>query len=251
MGETDGSESIVFARLKIDQWAAYSFQPETPDTLIAVGRSSIPTEAAASTATLPSMLRRRVTPVGKTAFRASCDLTIPTHARFIFCSRHGEFERTLRILTALAANEPVSPADFSLSVHNGLAGLLSSALRNPTGHTAIAAGPASFGSALIEAAACLIDEPDQPVLLVYYDEGLPAPYNEIAGENDSCIALAMLLVSTQHDAGEVIFELTQREGVPMTASSTDEARAFLDFLEMRNTREPTDLTSSQWRWRRA
>jgi Beta-ketoacyl synthase, N-terminal domain len=250
--ETGGSESIFSPRFKVDQWAAYSFQPETPDTLIAAGRSSIATEAPASTATLPSALRRRVTAIGKTAFKAACDLTIPENARFIFCSRHGESERTLRILTALAANDPVSPADFSLSVHNALAGLLSIALRNTAGHSAIALGPDSFGCALIEAASCLIDQPDQPVLLVYYDECLPAPYNEISDENDSCIALAMLLASPQHEADDIIFELGQRGSVPMGASSTDEARAFLDFLEMMNVREPTSLgQSSQWRWRRA
>jgi hypothetical protein len=243
---------IASARFKIDQWAAYSFQPETPDTPIPAGRSSIAIEAAASTTTLPSALRRRVTAIGKTAFRAACDLTVPENARFIFCSRHGEFERTLRILAALAANDPVSPADFSLSVHNALAGLLSIASHNTSAHTAIAAGPDSFGSALIEAASCLIDQPDEPVLLVYYDEGLPEPYNEIADEKDSCIALAMLLVSPEHAAGEVIFELTQREGAPMTASSTGEARAFLDFLATMNVREPVNLgQSSQWRWRRA
>jgi hypothetical protein len=252
LGETGGSESIVFPRFKVEQWAAYSFQPETPDTLITVGCSSISTDASASTATLPSTLRRRVTAIGKTAFKAACDLAVPENGRFIFCSRHGEFERTLRILTALANDDPVSPADFSLSVHNALAGLLSIALRNTAGHTAIASGPDSFGSALIEAASCLIDEPDQPVLLVYYDEGLAEPYSEIADENDSCIALAMLLVSPQHDPGEVIFELTQREGALVTVSSTDEARAFLDFLEMRSARQPTSLgQTSQWRWRRA
>ena len=119
----------------------------------AVG-ATVPAEPSRLPVALPAILRRRVTPVGQMAFRAACALSVPDAARFIFCSRHGEFQRTLGILTALATGEPVSPAEFSLSVHNALAGLLSIAWHNRAGHTTIAAGADSFGSALIEAASC-------------------------------------------------------------------------------------------------
>ena len=126
------------------------------------------------------MLRRRISTIGQMAFRASYALSEQRTARFIFCSRHGESDRTLRILQSLAAKEPISPADFSLSVHNALAGLLSIAWGNTAGHTAISAGADSFGYGLLEAVACLKEGPSDPVMLVYFDDLLPQPYDEVA-----------------------------------------------------------------------
>ena len=88
---------------------------------------------------VPLLLRRRVSAIGQQALRAAWGLPAAAEARLIFASRHGEFSRTLSILDALANDQPVSPADFTLSVHHALAGLLSIAQRNRLGHTAIAA----------------------------------------------------------------------------------------------------------------
>jgi len=251
--ETTGSEPIVSACLRIDQWAAYGLGLDKPDDWIAWSHgATVTVEADSSNNPLPPILRRRVTAIGQTAFRTACNLTVPRSARFVFCSRHGEFQRTLRILTALAGSEPVSPAEFSLSVHNALAGLLSIAWHNPAGHTTIAAGADSFGSALIEAASCLMERPDEPVLLVYCDEPLPQPYNEIADGDETCVALAMLLISPQHDTGDVIFELRKkREAAPAAGSSSDQARAFLRFLLKNGIEERPNRELQRWRWRRA
>src|ERR1700751_2590895 len=78
-------------------------------------------------AALPSLLRRRVSTVGQLAFQAAWPLQPSGSTRFVFCSRHGEFDRTLRLLGGLAAGVPLSPADFSLSVGNALAGLFAMA----------------------------------------------------------------------------------------------------------------------------
>ena len=136
------------------------------------------------------------------AFRASYALSEQRTARFIFCSRYGESDRTLRILHSLAAKEPISPADFSLSVHNALAGLLSIAWGNTAGHTAISAGADSFGYGLLEAIACLNEGSGEPVMLVYFDDLLPQPYDEVADGAETCVALAMLLKPPGHDGGE-------------------------------------------------
>ena len=49
----------------------------------------------------------------------------------VFISRHGETPRTLDILSDLASEQPLSPTQFSLSVHNAVIGLWS-ILRNET-----------------------------------------------------------------------------------------------------------------------
>jgi Beta-ketoacyl synthase, N-terminal domain len=106
--------------------------------------------------TPPPILRRRVTSVGQLALRAAYCLEQPAdEPRVILCSRHGEFSRTLGLIQTVAAGEATSPAEFTLSVHHGLAGLLSIAHRNMAGHTAIAAGPDTFGCGMLEALGCL------------------------------------------------------------------------------------------------
>src|SRR5271168_3310513 len=141
-----------------EDWIAWSRGVKNPQS-----------EIAKAGASLPLILRRRVSTIGQMAFRASHALSEQRTARFIFCSRHGEFDRTLRILRSLIAREPTSPTDFTLSVHNALAGLLSIAWGNTAGHTAIAAGADSFGYGLMEALACLKAESGAPVMLVYFD----------------------------------------------------------------------------------
>ena len=134
-------------RFSVADWMAIAPGRSTRDAWIAWANGGEPAgePAANLTAQLPSSLRRRVTPIGQAGFAAAHVLGADSrHARIVFCSRHGEFSRTLALLQALAADEPLSPADFSLSVHNALLGLLSIAWKNSAGHSSIAAGPDSF-----------------------------------------------------------------------------------------------------------
>src|SRR5262249_61026398 len=95
---------------------------------------------------VPLMPRRRRTALGQKmiASALACGEAALT-GRYVLASRHGEFSRTLGILRSLAARELPSPAEFSMSVHNGLAGLLSIHSGNTRGHTALAAGGRPVG----------------------------------------------------------------------------------------------------------
>lgn len=194
----------------------------------------------------PAILRRRVSPLGQEALRAAWGLTDIHEARVILASRHGEFGRTLSILDSLATGDGVSPADFTLSVHHALIGLLSIAASNRQGHTAIAAGSASFGLGFVEALACLVERPTQPVVLVYYDEGLPAPFDCFNETHDQPLALALTLAT--EGSGE-IFGLATVSGSPPAPQSAQ----ALDFLRFMLT-DIAKLSSSsehlEWRWRR-
>lgn len=197
-------------------------------------------------APIPVILRRRVSPLGQAALRAAWGLSDIQDARIVLASRHGEFSRTLSILDSLAAGEVVSPADFTLSVHHALIGLLSIATNNRQGHTAIAAGSASFGLGFVEALACLIERPTQPVVLVYYEEGLPVPYDCFNETHDQPLALALTLESV--GAGETFSFATMSE----TSNATGSAQA-LDFLRFMLTESPKLSSCNEhlaWQWRR-
>jgi Beta-ketoacyl synthase, N-terminal domain len=240
------------ARFCVEDWMACGPGLETGEDWTSSSRAARnPQNDTAQAATsLPTMLRRRISVIGQRAFRASYALSEQRIARFVFCSRYGESDRTLRILHSLAAKEPVSPADFSLSVHNALAGLLSIAWGNTAGHTAISAGADSFGYGLLEAVACLKEGSTDSVMLVYFDDLLPQPYDEVADGAETCVALAMLLKPPGDHDHEFALALEPRNRAAKAQSASAQSLDFIRFMlsnehERRSTGERT-----QWRWQR-
>jgi hypothetical protein len=197
----------------------------------------------------PMLLRRRVSPLGQEALRAAWSLAESATSRIIVSSRHGEFRRTLSILESLAGRTDVSPADFTLSVHHALAGLLSIAQGNRRGHVAVAAGPESFCFAMLEAIACLTEAPHEPVVLVHYDEPLPEPFSIFEDSMKNAEVLALVLT-------------TKGPGVPLSLSINPASRPqvrssshAMDFLNFLNSPERLELLSigerMEWCWRHA
>ncbi|MFQ3391946.1 beta-ketoacyl synthase chain length factor [Enterobacter mori] len=94
----------------------------------------------------------------------------------VYSSRHGELERNYRILQALAAEEPVSPTDFAMSVHNAAVGNLTIAARQPIVSSSVSAGMDTFQQGLCEGLS-LLHAGYSRVLLVDFDGVLPAFYH--------------------------------------------------------------------------
>ena len=125
---------------------------------------------------LPAMQRRRLGRMARKAFAVGWPLS-DGHERMplVFVSRHGETPRTFDILRDLAADEPMSPTQFSLSVHNAVIGLWS-ILRGETSEmTALAAAGDGLEYGAFEAAA-LLAEGAPAVLLVVTEEQPPHAY---------------------------------------------------------------------------
>jgi hypothetical protein len=168
-------------------------------------------------------------------------------SRFVFASRHGEFDRTLGILQSLAQREPPSPADFSLSVHNALAGLLSIATRNPLGHCAIAAGPESFCYGLLEAATRLVEAPEEPIVLVFYDMPLPPPYAELLpAESEPTLALALSLTTAVGAGQRIALGIASAQQIDPTPTP---AWSFLRFMLSGAAEGGCAGARLSWRWR--
>lgn len=196
---------------------------------------------------VPLLLRRRVSPIGQAALRVAWALPQVERARFVFASRHGEFDRSLAMLEQVAAEDAPSPADFSLGVHNALAGLLSISARNNGGHTALAAGVDSFGFGLLEAAACLFEQPEEPVMLVYYDAELPPGYPDtVPACAEATLALALVLVPPPQVSRRIVMAAT-----PVAGAEPGEAAAAV-FLRFLRTAAPEASATGErmiWQWR--
>jgi hypothetical protein len=199
------------------------------------------------------MLRRRATPLGQkiVASAIACGEAV-RNSRYILASRHGEFSRLLAILDALAVGEQPSPTEFSMSVHHALAGLLSIYTGNTKGHTAIAAGAHTFGMALLEATACLAEEPDSAVLLLYGDEPLPGPYATFGSKCGSLpLVAAFVLASAGADERGIVIEPDLEHGGENSTTYGCAARDFLKFLLSNAQSGRLQGERVRWRWRHA
>jgi len=240
-------------RVAVRAWSAWSPQRETPAAWRAwagAADADVGDKATAPIA-VPMMLRRRSTPLGRKmiAGALACGEAART-GRYVLASRHGEFSRTLGILKSLAARELPSPAEFSMSVHNGLAGLLSIHLGNTRGHTALAAGLDTFGFALMEASARVLEQPSEPVLLFFGDEPLPDEFDVFGGDDiDLPLVVALALQAPAAGDDAILFSaVPKRTDVrPSTAAATD----FLHFLLSGAHSAESEGARMTWTWRRA
>lgn len=147
------------------------------------------------------MNRRRLTRLARGMFHcASRVVSEPGDMRTVFASRHGDLERTLALMEELVETGAVSPALFSLSVHNSTAGLWSLFRKNRAPATALSAGPETFGFGLLDAWAAWKRESDRPVLYVFGENGVPDPFQGECPEDRLLHAAAFLIgePSDQH-----------------------------------------------------
>lgn len=155
-------------------------------------------EKASDVGFVDASMRRRLSPLAKKMLHVAHDCVHGDSAlqgklRLVFASQHGELSYTVSLLRSLAAHEPLSPNAFSLSVHNGAAGLLSILRGDRSESTALAAGDETLGAALAEARGQLNADPRRPVLVVYADGAFPEEYRSFAEGAQSGCALALLL----------------------------------------------------------
>jgi Beta-ketoacyl synthase, N-terminal domain len=142
---------------------------------------------------IPAQLRRRLPAFTRDIARCALPL-LRTDPRtdVVFSSRNGDLASTATLLTDLARRELLSPALFSMSVHNAPPGVLSLCLGACGDHTAIAAGEDNLSAALVEAFLRLQDS--ESVALVHADQRLPEIYAELGDDSNATgIVLAMRL----------------------------------------------------------
>lgn len=243
-------------RITVRSWCAWAPERETRAAWLDwAGGAPAPGDEAALPA-LPMALRRRASPVGQKLIAAALACGDAAHAaRYVLASGHGELWRTVGIIDSLNRGELPSPAEFSLSVHHGLAGLLSIHTGNRRGHTALAAGHESFGFGLLDAAASLAETPDEPVLLLYADAAMPGEYESFRTGGDQALPLAVALALGPVLDGEEAIALTPS---PAAGGGTSRSRASgstaLDFLRFLLSGAPRAGSAGRrldWEWRRA
>ena len=197
------------------------------------------------------MLRRRAGPLGQRAIATALACQGGDGDRYVFASRHGELARTVGILKTLAEDETPSPAEFSMSVHHAIAGLLSIHTGNRQGHTAVAAGVDTFGFGFLESLGVIAAEPGASVLLVYCDAPLPDEYAELDPVDDpEPLVLALHMTAPVEDTPVYAFESqpAPKSGAPIETRQAP--RDFLRFLLSGAESARSAGARMDWQWHR-
>ncbi|HDS1734206.1 beta-ketoacyl synthase chain length factor [Pseudomonas hunanensis] len=184
----------------ISQWRAWAPGLQAPGAWQAwANGAELPADAeqAPDVSFLPAMQRRRLGALARMAFAVGWPLADGIdQLPLVYVSRHGETPRTFALLSELGARQPLSPTQFSLSVHNAVIGLWS-ILRGETSEmTALAAAGDGFEQGILEAAGLLHDGAPA-VLLIVAEEQPPAAYQPWIDDVPFPYALALLLTPGQ------------------------------------------------------
>ncbi len=160
--------------------------------------SSIKHHETPDVSAIPAMLRRKLNALGRACAAQVLDVLPATTAEIplVYCSQHGDIQRTLAVLLELAESASVSPNSFSLAVHNAICGVLSIHAGLTGSINTMAAGQQGLVPVLLEAAGLLSPTCPQ-VLCVLCDVPLPAVYQSADSQPQAPFAMCFLLSSTE------------------------------------------------------
>lgn len=161
------------------------------------GTRSIKHHETPDVSAIPAMLRRKLNTLGRACAAQVLDV-LPASTPdipLVYCSQHGDIQRTLSVLLELAESASVSPNNFSLAVHNAICGVLSIHAGLTGSINTIAAGQQGLVPVLLEAAGLLSPSCPQ-VLCVMCDVPLPDVYQTADSQPQAPFAICFLLSAT-------------------------------------------------------
>lgn len=204
---------------------------------------------------VPAIQRRRIERLGRMAVQAAwwcAPVPADDATPMVFASRHGDVQRSFDLLQQLGREEPMSPTQFGLSVHNA-AGALYSIVREKRGnHLAIASGRATAEAALVEAAGLLAAGAPE-VQLVVYDAPLPEVYAQFRDEPDAFYAWSWRVRAAGEGARLTLEWLRDEHAAPAAPGEGSILPAGLDALRFLLSGDAVRDHRSEglcWRWRR-
>lgn len=147
---------------------------------------------------LPMMMARRLNSGSRLAVDCGLALyrTHPEVDAIVFSSRHGELERNYRLLSELATQSPVSPTNFTMSVHNSAVGTLAIIAKTTIATSSVSAGEDSFQQGFFEVLSLLYSGCER-VLFVDFDGYVPDVYHSKLPENNLIPPYASAFIVTK------------------------------------------------------
>jgi len=240
--------------LRVEQWRVWAPGVATADEWLAWARSPRvldDRQEQPECLSLPPMQRRRLSRLARMTMEVASPLCgDDEQLPFVFASRHGETTRTFNLLGDVAGEQPLSPTQFGLSVHNAIAGQWS-LLRGQRGESVAIAGEAdTFEHAMLEAST-LLAAGASSVLTVIAEEVPPDAYDGWITDVPFSYAVALRLGRADAAAGEGWRLDLLPHGGDMPPCRWPHA---LDFLRAMQTAVPSlqhAWKRRRWQWQRS
>ncbi|GLO61990.1 3-oxoacyl-ACP synthase [Vibrio sp. MACH09] len=235
--------------LNIDHWSANSKGLDQPEKWQQWAiNNQWPDEGTIAVDAIPAMTRRRMSALSKLAVQTAIPLLNQNNIDYlVFSSRHGELHRSAQLIQDIVQGEEASPMAFSQSVHNTAAGLSTIITKKPIPLTSISAAENTFQSAILEAWSYLEQHPSHKVLLVDFDEPLPAVYQQYETDNFQGFSLGLVL-SKGDDFS--LTALENRETDLTNTSQLPQGLAFLSHFLSEKKEWSINADRQYWRWKR-
>ncbi|MEX0840585.1 MAG: beta-ketoacyl synthase chain length factor [Parvibaculum sp.] len=174
---------------------------------------------------IPAGLKRRMQPMARMGVACGLGVAPKCDADIVFCSRYGDIALAHQLLVALVGAEPMSPAGFSMSVHNTVPGILDLVRKARIGHTAVAAGTQTLSAGLTEAWLRLGKRPHLKLVLVFVDLPLPNIYSQFVDCDTGGVAFALCLSAEREEQAQI--SLVRSSDTGSDASALDSPHAEL------------------------
>jgi hypothetical protein len=196
---------------------------------------------------ISKMLQRRFSPLAKQVFSAlnSC-IAVGEQIPSVFSSANGELAKCLSLLQTLQTEAELSPATFSLSVHNGIAGLFAMAYQNHSECTVLAPSLQGMMPAFLEALG-MLHEGKSDVLLVFYDEPVSDFYPSAPFEQTQIASAALALKLALTGQG-VALRCYRTDELGVSDEHLVQLHAFAAFLKTEQTSVCLGRQGDSWRW---
>lgn len=241
--------------VSVDRWAAWAPGIETPsdwEQWARGERSFGPLDAKPDVAFVKPMARRRLSRLSRMSLEVaeSCKID-ETAPYYVFCSRFGEYTRTLEALTGLVRGDPISPTVFSQSVHNTSAGHYTINNKDQAPTTTVAAAEATLEAGFLEGWTALESGKASRVLVVYHDEPLVDPFERPYPVLDVPLAAAFVIgLPTSADRVSLAWDVASG---PLTDEQVSVEHSVLKVLRLlmggiERIHVPTRRLS--WEWQR-
>lgn len=221
------SDSRMKYFVHIEDWVAWTADP---DCQIRPGHAL---DERIAEPVLPRLLRRRLNASGRAACEAVALLDEGNDQPLIHASRHGDVSSSLEMLQDLASDNGVSPARFSMSVHNAVLGVYSMARGHHGPTLALGASGYEF-DALINEAQGYLACGYSSVIAVFSEGDVPLDYQPYT-ESPACPCVVAL-------------KLTAQTGIPLqNAPTSNLARPTpLDIIHWLNQDDAIMASRQQW-----
>ncbi len=190
--------------------------------------------------------RRRLSPLARVVFHC-LQYCVDEGAQeaLVYSSAMGELQRTQGLLESIAASEALSPAAFSLSVHNAIGGLWSQLKGSRAPVIALAPVANSPVPALLEAAG-LLAESNEAVNIVFAEDNYPAFYAPWLESPPGPSALALRLTRTAARAPAARLRLRQLDITHDSSDAPANRAALAELLAGQRDTATVTETACQW-----